>query len=503
MPTGKRQEYISIKLAGNYALRSCGIADLDGDGAYDYIIKQPSTGTDPGGSYWRPSTHTYKIEAYLNDGTFLWRHDMGWAIEAGTWYSPYVVIDADRDGKAEVYIKYAEGEHREEDGRVRSGPEFLAKLNGTTGLVETKVPWHPREGYSATESEEGTGLEGYNLSSRNAMGVAYLDGKNPSVIMQRGIYGLIRMTAFNGGLNPIWYWDTTMEKQKYAGQAAHGVHAVDVDGDGKDELIYGAACLDDNGKGLWTLEMGDPDACYVGDIDPTRPGLEVFYGFEEPQERNGICLVDAKTGEIIWGYDKPTRHIHDQGMVADIFADHPGLECFGGEETGSKCLLFNAQGKLLAEDEWFAGLSPRTVRWDADPQSELIVRQGGNPRSGVRQPRSGPRPQLTPEQQAARRLRFEQSRRNRFSDILADGYSQEETRVASTIQGRLILIADILGDWREELITSQGNELRIYSTTIPTKIKQTCLMQDPLYRNSVTMNTTGYWFPPLLSEPPK
>jgi rhamnogalacturonan endolyase len=497
VPTGARQGYVSIPLAGDYDFRTCGIADLDGDGAYDFVIKQPSSGVDPGGSHWRASTHTYKMEAYKSDGTFMWRHDMGWALEAGIWYTPFVVTDADMDGKAEVYTKYGEGDPREEDGRVLEGPEYLAKLDGLTGVVQKKTPWHPRKGYSARPSEKGTRLEGYNLSSRNTMAVAHLDGVAPSVIVQRGTYGLIRMSAFDGDLNKHWTWDSTMESQNYAGQGSHGFLSVDVDDDGKDELLYGAACLDDNGKGLWSLEMGHPDVAYVGDIDPARKGLEVFYGFETKQSSQGVSLVVAKSGEILWSYKGPTTHVHNQGMARDILAKYPGIECFGGEQNGSMSWFYNAKGKLLFSNDWFAGLSPRAARWDADAQSEVILRQGGNPKSGVRQPRSGPRPALTPAQQAERRLRFS---RPRYHDILAEGYRADETSVLSTIQGRMILIADVLGDWREEIITSQSGELRIYSTTIPAKTKQVCLMQDRLYRSYIANSTSGYFYPPLLGR---
>ena len=112
-----------------------GIADLDGDGAYEYLIKQPDFNTDPyqKPGYWRPSTTTYKIEAYKTDGTMLWRHDMGWSIEAGIWYSPWVVYDVDGDGRAEVYCKAGEGDPRDEKGLVTTGPEYLLKLDGLTG----------------------------------------------------------------------------------------------------------------------------------------------------------------------------------------------------------------------------------------------------------------------------------------------------------------------------------------------------------------------------------
>jgi rhamnogalacturonan endolyase len=74
-----------------------------------------------------------QLEAYRGDGTFLWRHDLGWSIEQGIWYSPYVVYDLDGDGRAEVALKTGEGDPRDADGRVQTGPEYLTILDGQTG----------------------------------------------------------------------------------------------------------------------------------------------------------------------------------------------------------------------------------------------------------------------------------------------------------------------------------------------------------------------------------
>jgi len=148
-----------------------GIADLDGDGIYEYIIKQPNFNTDPyqRPGYWKKSTTTYKLEAYRIDGTMMWRHDMGWSIEAGIWYSPWVVYDVDGDGKAEVYCKAGEGDPRDEKGLVQTGPEYMVKLDGQTGEVIAKMPWLSRDGFSQ-----------YNYYCRNFLTVAYLDGRKPS-----------------------------------------------------------------------------------------------------------------------------------------------------------------------------------------------------------------------------------------------------------------------------------------------------------------------------------
>ena len=174
-PIDERKDaaFVRIKLAGNYDAQKCAVADLDGDGKYDYVIKQPDFNVDPyeAPGYWKKSEGTCKIEAYRSDGTFLWRHDMGWSIEEGVWYSPYVVYDLDGDGRAEVYAKAGEGDPRDADGRVTSGPEWLIQIDGLTGQVTRRLPWPDRSGF-----------EKYNYYCRNLLGVAYLDGKRPHLI---------------------------------------------------------------------------------------------------------------------------------------------------------------------------------------------------------------------------------------------------------------------------------------------------------------------------------
>jgi rhamnogalacturonan endolyase len=261
---GRARPYLSIPLKGDYDFQKVGIADLDGDGAYEYIIKQPNFNTDPyqQPGYWKRSNTTYKLEAYRLDGTLMWRYDMGWSIEAGIWYSPWIVYDVDGDGKAEVYCKAGEGDPRDEKGHVRTGPEYLVKIDGETGEVIAKTAWPSRDGFTK-----------YNYYCRNFLTVAYLDNKKPSLIIQRGTYRLIKMQALDKNFDQIWYWESPQEERKYGGQSGHGLITADVDEDGKDELVMGAAVIDDNGKGLWTLEMGHPDVAYVADIDPDNPGL--------------------------------------------------------------------------------------------------------------------------------------------------------------------------------------------------------------------------------------
>ena len=105
--TAEEKGYIRVPFQGNYKAQKVGVGDLDGDGQLEFVIKRPDFNVDPyqHPGYWKPSREPYKLEAYKLDGRMMWRYDMGWAIEEGIWYSPYVVYDLDGDGRAEVYTK--------------------------------------------------------------------------------------------------------------------------------------------------------------------------------------------------------------------------------------------------------------------------------------------------------------------------------------------------------------------------------------------------------------
>jgi len=449
--TDKPQPYVSIKLQGDHTFQKVGIADLNGDGSLDIVIKQPNQNIDPYEKYWKPSPSTYKLEAYTLDGKMRWRYDLGWAIEQGIWYSPYIVYDLDGDGKAEVAVKTGEGDPRDSDGRVQSGPEYLTILDGETGKPVTRTDWPSRELFPS-----------YNYASRNQLAVAYLDGKTPSLIVLRGTYNVMLAIAYRyekGRLTEIWRFDNRGMERKFQGQGAHWTHAADVDGDGKDEIILGSVVLDDNGQPLWSTGLGHPDHAYVGDLDPARPGLEIYYGIETRQQKNGMCMVDARTGEILWGYDGPTRHVHSHGMCSDIDPRYPGAECYSADTDANKdfawAKLWSAKGEVISEEN-ISGFGPRVAYWDADPQRELVM--------GSRIRKYHPPQELSPR-----------------------------------LEVSYVATVDLLGDWREEIITTLPGEMRIYVTTIPASDRRPCLLQDPIYRLDVAMAAMGYYQCPMTS----
>jgi len=454
--SGDRQggaNYLSIPMPG--PIQKAGVIDLDGDGRLDFVVKTPAANfTDPcvACNYWKKSEDTYKIEARSSSGKRLWVHDMGWSIEMGIWYSPYVVWDFNGDGVPEVACKGADGDHRDATGLVGTGDEWVFILDGRSGKELTRAPWPSRQG-----------LGEYNLFSRNQCAVAYLDGKTPALILARGTYSMMKCEAWQlrgSKLEKLWAWSSLDEganAAQYIGQGAHNMHCADIDGDGRDEVVLGACVLDDNGRGLWSTGRGHPDHAYLGDIDPLRPGLEIYYGHEFKQASNGMCLVDAKTGALIWGLNEPSTHIHSTGFCGDIDPNFPGMECYGGESPASHTpgapnpwnrFLYAASGELIGKHLYGDALQYFGAYWDADLQRELVT--GGKL---VKYP---------------------------------------STDAVDRIEGSVVIVADILGDWREEILTTVGNELRIYTTTIPARDRRVTLLQDPIYRNDVAHTTMGY-----------
>jgi len=453
--------YISVPLQSDVVpgRRRLGVADLNGDGKFDFILIQPNVSKDPGS---RPDSSqvTYKIEAYLHDGTFLWRNDLGDGIEPGVWYSPFIAYDFDGDGKAEIAVKTAPIGIRDADGAVYEGEEWISIWDGMTGKEITKANWPQR-----TER-----LGNYNRQNRNQLGIAYLDGKTPCLIVGRGTYKAMFVDAYqftDGQLTKLWSWDGDEENPIVRSQGAHIMLVNDVDEDGRDEIILGSAVLDNDGTLLWSAGLGHPDKVYVTDIDPSRPGLEIFYAVEALHDKDGlgICVRDAKTGELIWSVEEPTVHI-GSGMVADIDPSLPGLEGFAGEDPkGHRAMrvpgndnkyLFDAKGNLIGKGE------------DVPPTGDWLWWDAGKVRQYIAGDREG---------------------------ISVMKYKQGV--VQSGFQGRVIMTADLFGDWREEIITALPGELRIYSTAIPATDRRVTLLQDNTYRQTITVRTMGYQQPPV------
>ena len=172
--SGKAYHAIALEWPDNQPVtdvEKVGIGDLDGDGRYDFVVKHPTGHVLLYDDYskWNRSPDTYKIDAFTADGKHLWRRDLGWGIEHRNWHSPIIVHDLNGDGRAEVVVKVADGDPRNERGRVLEGSEWVAVWDGLTGKEITRAAWPSRAGFDC-----------YNFASRHQLAVGYLDGARPA-----------------------------------------------------------------------------------------------------------------------------------------------------------------------------------------------------------------------------------------------------------------------------------------------------------------------------------
>lgn len=484
------QPYLRVPLQTppGYSPNDASVGDLDGDGEFEIILHQTGRAKD---NSQAGETDPPILQAYRMDGTLLWSINLGKNIRDGAHYTQFMVWDLDGDRKAEIVCKTADGtvdgkgkvigdanaDHRNPSGYILKGPEFLTVFNGLTGaaMATTKYlpPRHPKTDEPTGDQLKALWGDGYgNRMDRFLACIAYLDGRTPSVVMCRGYYTRTVLAAWNwqgGKLTNVWTFDSSEGSEKnraFAGQGNHNLTVADVDSDGKDEIIYGGMCIDDNGKGLYSTGLGHGDAIHVSDLDPSRPGLEVFR-IQERFDDAGAHMFDAKTGEILWkkpslsaGKDKegPGR-----GLAIDIDPRYKGMEAwaFGAGVAG----LFDCKGRVISDK------APPScnfaVWWDGDLLRELLDRT------------------------MISKWNWEASKADRL--LTADGCASNNGSKATPC-----LSGDILGDWREEVIwrSADNQELRIYSTTIPTKYRLPTLMSDPQYRLSIAWQNVGYNQPP-------
>jgi lysophospholipase L1-like esterase len=295
--------------------------------------------------------------------------------------------------------------------------------------------------------------------------------------MCRGYYTRTVLAAFdwrNGKLTNRWTFDSNDPGNKpYAGQGNHNLSVADVDDDGKDEIVYGGMCIDDNGKGLFSTGLGHGDSMHVSDLDPSNPGLEMFR-IQERFGDAGAHMVDLKSGKVLWrkpsvkaassGGDKgegPGR-----GVAFDIDPRYPGRErctAAGGVE-----LLWDEKGNEIGQKK--PGSCNFAVWWDGDVLRELL------------------------DKNHISKWNWEQQTTDRIVTA-EECTSNNGTKATPSLSG------DILGDWREEVIwpTTDGKELHVYVSTIPTDRRFYTFMHDPEYRLSIAWQNVAYNQPPHTS----
>ncbi len=472
---------LSNRPGSNHAPNDISVGDLDGDGQYELIVKwYPNNAKDNSQSGVTDNTY---LDAYKLDGTFMWRIDLGINIRSGAHYTQFLVGDYDSDGFAEVACKTAPGtrdgkgnylskgpasgdndaaDYRNSGGYVLSGPEYLTIFNGKTGEEMATVNYVvPRGTVSSWGDNYGNRVDRFNATN------AYLDGIKPSMIFQRGYYTRMVVAAFdwNGqALTSRWTFDSNNSGSERArGQGNHSIMAADIDGDGFDEILTGSACIDHDGKLKWTTGYGHGDANHVGDFDPGSPGLEVWQVSENKGSEPDHYMIRASDGHVLWR--NGSGNDNGRGMIADIDARYPGQEAWSNSVAGT----YRANGTQFTTSK--PGSANFRIYWDGDLQDELPNGSSNNTN-------------------------------NRIDKWNGNGTASIFTLTGLTCNGTKAtpnIVADLFGDWREEIILHDGaNRLYIHTTIIPTQHKLYTLMHDPVYRNAISWQQSSYNQPPHL-----
>jgi len=474
------KEYLSIpiKEIAGYIPNDVSAGDLNGDGKYDLVVHMTGKTAD---NSFKGITDSPIFQAYSLDGTFLWEINLGKNIRDGAHYTQFMVYDLDGDGIAEFVCKTADGTTDSKGtvvgdgskdwrdlnsssptfGKILQGPEYLSVFDGKTGKLITTVDYIPERGNIGAWG--GRGGNGKNDASGNRVDrfnacIAYLDGVHPSVVMCRGYYGRTVLAAWDfkdKKLTSRWVFDSKDGENPFSGMGNHGLSVADVDNDGKDEIVYGSMCVDDNGKGLYTTGFRHGDALHVSDLVPEVPGLEVFgvHEIEEGTKGPGAVLFSAATGKVLF------RAMEDEdvgrGVADNIDPTRVGAQFWWSGSPDLHDSTGAAIGKAPSSTNFL-------IYWDGDTSRELL--------------------------------------NSNYIDKYGSGRLFTATGAVSNngTKSTPALSADILGDWREELIlrSSDNKELRIYSTTIPTTVRQYTLMHDPQYRLSIAWQNIGYNQPP-------
>lgn len=476
-------------VTSNYTLNDVSLADVDGDGISEFIVKRNS---NTAREYSTNKYDFHRLECYTITGKRLWYIDLGPNMISGP-DEQYDIIgyDWDCDGKAEMLLRGADNMiiHKADGTTVEignmnfdsrntlqsdanmaythTGNEFLLYLNGETAEPYVTMPYPlPRleKGQSDLNAVWGDGYG--HRSTKHFFAAPYLDGRRPSIFLGRGAYTIHKMCAFDVNpetheLTQRWRWDDP--GGAWRGQGYHNFGIADVDMDGRDEIVFGSMVIDDNGEGLSTTGLGHGDAQHTGDLDPYRWGLEHFACNESAPAMNYRNATTSKIYYRLVGTGDDGR-----ALCGNFTNSYPG--CVG--KSASSGVISTVADKVLPGVPGF-DLNFR-IYWDGDLCEEILNSPGT-------------------EKEA------------KIDKIVGNGvnriFTSSGCKMNNWSKNNPGATGDIIGDWREELVLRTGDnaKLRIYTTTTPTSHRIYTLWHDHQYRQAMVWQSIGYNQPPHLS----
>lgn len=476
-------------VTSNYTLNDVSLADVNGDGISEFIVKRNSNTAK---EYSTNKYDFHRLECYTITGKRLWYIDLGPNMISGP-DEQYDIVgyDWDGDGKAEMLLRGADNMiiHKADgvtveignmnfDSRntlqsdanmayTHTGNEFLLYLNGETAEPYVTMPYPlPRLEKGQTDLNAVWG-DGYgHRSTKHYFAAPYLDGRRPSIFLGRGAYTIHKMCALDVNpetheLTQRWRWDDP--GGAWRGQGYHNFGIADVDLDGRDEIVFGSMVIDDNGKGLSTTGLGHGDAQHTGDLDPYRWGLEHFACNED---RPAMNYRNATTSKIY--YRLVGTGDDGRALCGNFTNSYPG--CVG--KSASSGVISTVADKVLPGVPEF-DLNFR-IYWDGDLCEEILNSPG-----------------------TEKEAKIDKMVGNSINRI----FTSSGAKMNNWSKNNPGATGDIIGDWREEMVlrTSDNAKLRIYTTSTPTPHRIYTLWHDHQYRQAMVWQSMGYNQPPHLS----
>ncbi len=522
-----------------YTPNDMSVGDVDGDGEYELFVKwDPSNSSDnAGGSF----TGDCIIDCYKLSGQKLWRVNLGKNIRSGAHYTQFLVYDFNGDGRAEMICKTAPGsldgqgnyvtaaatestikgasntaDYRNTKGMVLSGPEYLTVFNGQTGKAIHTIWYNPNRagGYgTAADYPSSTSFWGDNSGNRGdrfLAAVAHLDkgARTASAVMVRGYYTRAYLWAvdFDGQTLKQRWLHTSDSKTTYSltdgsgkttnysglkptnggdgnssasgtmyGNGNHNLSVADVDGDGCDEILFGSAACDHNGRLLYGVGYGHGDAMHLSDLLPDRPGLEVFDVHEEKKDI-AWDIHDARTGQVLLK-GGPEGADNGRGLAAQVDPDVRAFYFSSSADNQTRSCL---TGNVVSE--YGPTVNNFRIYWDGDLQDELLGDISRHNSPFLEKWNGNGYTRMYPK-------------RNTNLYQIANSMTCNDTKGTPCLQ------ADILGDWREEIIFYDGSDpskINIFSTNMLSDYRLPTLMHDHVYRMGIAWQNVSYNQPPHL-----